>query len=488
MNQIYFGDNLPILQGMPGESVDLIYIDPPFNTGKTQRRRTIKTIRDAQGDRKGFQGETYRTVEVGTKAYHDAFDSYIDRFLQPRLEEAYRLLQPHGSLYFHIDYREAHYCKILLDRIFGRECFLNEIIWAYDFGGRPRSRWPAKHDNIFFYVKDPQYYVFNTAEIDRERYMAPGLVGPEKAQRGKLPADTWWWPYVGGKCTDTWWQTIVGTNSRERLGYPTQKPVRLIDRIIKASSFPGQTVLDFFAGSGTVGESCLRLKRQFILMDNNQAALEIMAQRFAGARDIQWVGFDPAPYQLPGCASGEVKQTDHPGQQQVYTTEFLHLAAAASFMQEDLEQQNELWKESPFAWLLEFSDRQKDRLGCRLAAAWLESQGQQVEELSNSSSDLLVNGHRIAVRFSTLTAYGKYRFEYIHGQEVDHVLCLGISPAQAHVWVFSQEEALQHARRQRQGGRPRMLINPADPPDWARSRGGALEDGLQVIKGLKKED
>jgi len=208
----------------------------------------------------------------------DVFDDYL-AFLEPRLQEAYRLLKPDGSLYFHIDYREVHYCKVLLDGIFGRECFINEIIWAYDYGGKPRSRWPAKHDNILFYAKNPRQFTFNVEAIDREPYLAPGLVGPEKAARGKLP-------------TDVWWHTIVGTNSREKTGYPTQKPVGVIDRIIRASSDPGDLVLDFFAGSGTVGESCLKQGRRFILIDNNPAALAAMRRRFAGVDEVEWVECD----------------------------------------------------------------------------------------------------------------------------------------------------------------------------------------------------
>src|SRR5215213_3912664 len=199
MNRIYFEDNLPVLKSLSDESVDLIYIDPPFNTKKVQKRATIKTVQDEQGDRKGFKGNTYRTIELGMTEYDDKFDSYIDGFLRPRIKEAHRILKQHGSLYFHIDYREVHYCKILLDEIFGRESFLNEIIWAYDYGGRAKSRWPAKHDNILFYVKNPKKYIFNGSAIDREPYMAPGLVGPEKAQRGKLPTDTWYFEFVGSK-------------------------------------------------------------------------------------------------------------------------------------------------------------------------------------------------------------------------------------------------------------------------------------------------
>ena len=280
MNRIYFGDNLPLLQSMESQSIDLVYIDPPFNTGKSQRRTAIKTDAARSGDRTGFGGKRYRTVKLGTREYIDVFDDYL-AFLEPRLVEAYRLLAPQGSLYFHIDYREVHYCKLLLDQIFGRQCFLNEIIWAYDFGGRTKKKWPPKHDNILLYVKDPKSYTFNVENIDRIPYMAPGLVGPEKAARGKLP-------------TDTWWHTIVGTNSREKTGYPTQKPLGIINRIIQASTNPGDLVLDFFAGSGTTGASCLELGRRFILIDNNQSALQVMAKRFAAIDAIESIGFDPA--------------------------------------------------------------------------------------------------------------------------------------------------------------------------------------------------
>lgn len=273
MNCVYFGDNLAVLQSLQDETVDLIYIDPPFNTGKVQARTRIQTVRSAQGDRVGFGGQRYQTVRLGTGAYADEFDDFLG-FLQPRLLQAYRVLKPHGSLYFHIDYREVHYCKVLLDQIFGRASFLNEIIWAYDYGARTRKKWPPKHDNILWYAKDPRHYTFNVDDIERIPYMAPGLVGPEKAARGKLP-------------TDTWWHTIVPTHGRERTGYPTQKPLGIIERIVRASSNPGDCVLDFFAGSGTVGEACLKLQRQFILVDNNPQAIEVMRKRFAG-QAVEW--------------------------------------------------------------------------------------------------------------------------------------------------------------------------------------------------------
>lgn len=283
---IHFGDNLDVLHALPAASVDLIYIDPPFNTGKVQQRTQLKTVRSESGDRVGFQGQRYESVAVGTQRFSDLFDDYL-AFLEPRLVEAHRILAPHGSLYFHVDYREVHYCKVLLDRIFGRDAFLNEIIWAYDYGGRPKNRWPPKHDNILLYVKDRAHYVFNVDEIERIPYMAPGLVGPEKAARGKLP-------------TDTWWHTIVATNGKEKTGYPTQKPLGILRRIVQASSNPGDVVLDFFAGSGTTGAAALEFGRRFVLVDSNPEALAVMAKRFADVEGIEWVGFDPAAYRQEG--------------------------------------------------------------------------------------------------------------------------------------------------------------------------------------------
>lgn len=275
---IYHGDNFPVLRELPGGSVNLIYIDPPFNTGKVQRRTQLSTVRDEDGDRTGFQGKRYRTVKLGSKAYSDLFDDYL-AFLEPRLVEARRVLAANGSLFFHIDYREAHYCKILLDLIFGRESFMNEIIWAYDYGARSKTKWPAKHDTIFWYAKDPDNYQYHLDACDRIPYMAPGLVGPEKAAKGKTP-------------TDTWWHTIVSPNGKEKTGYPTQKPRGIIDRIVSVHSRPGDLLLDCFAGSGTLGESALALGRRCILVDSNPEAVRVMEKRFAGA-DVEWRGWPP---------------------------------------------------------------------------------------------------------------------------------------------------------------------------------------------------
>ena len=276
-NAIFYGDNLPILKEIPDSSIQLIYIDPPFNTGKEQSRLQLKTARDENGDRTGFKGQRYKTIRIGKRGFSDSFDDFL-AFLEPRLEEVKRILTPNGSLYFHIDYREVHYCKVLLDQIFGRECFLNEIIWAYDYGARTKRKWPAKHDNILWYVKDPENYIFNYEEIERIPYMAPGLVGPEKAARGKTP-------------TDVWWHTIVSPTGKEKTGYPTQKPLGIIKRIVQASSRPGDIVMDFFAGSGTVGEAAIQLGRKFVLIDNNPEALKVMFQRFSGY-DVEFIGCD----------------------------------------------------------------------------------------------------------------------------------------------------------------------------------------------------
>jgi site-specific DNA-methyltransferase (adenine-specific) len=264
---VLFGDNLELMPELDEGLFQLAYLDPPFNTGRKQRRRTLATVSDPDGDRTGFQGRRYATRVVGEAAYEDEFDNYLD-FLEPRLLEVRRLLAETGTLYLHIDYREAHYVKMLLDRLFGRECFLNEIIWAYDYGARPRRRWPAKHDTILVYVKDPEQYWFDAETVEREPYMAPGLVTAEKAARGKLP-------------TDVWWHTIVSPTGKEKTGYPTQKPEGVLRRIVQASSRPGDWCLDCFAGSGTLGAVARALGRRYVLIDSNPEAVAVATGRLA---------------------------------------------------------------------------------------------------------------------------------------------------------------------------------------------------------------
>jgi site-specific DNA-methyltransferase (adenine-specific) len=265
VHEIVLGDNLEVLPRFADASFQLAYLDPPFNTGRPQTRRTLAVVPDENGDRTGFGGRRYRSELLEQSSYRDAFDDYLG-FLEPRLRETRRVLRDDGTLYFHIDYREAHYCKLLLDELFGRECFLNEIVWAYDYGARAKRRWPAKHDTILVYAKDPDGYFFDSEAVDREPYMAPGLVTAEKAARGKLP-------------TDVWWHTIVSPTGREKTGYPTQKPLGVLRRIVQASSRPGDRCLDPFAGSGTLGAAAAELGRDSLLIDSNPEAVRVMRER-----------------------------------------------------------------------------------------------------------------------------------------------------------------------------------------------------------------
>ena len=295
---IHEGDNLDVIAGFADASFALIYLDPPFNTGRTRARavetaRATPPIRSASAleaaesaasaadrrssagagvgpvVRRGFHGRDYERLRGDLRAYDDRFDDYWG-FLEPRLAEAWRLLADDGTLYLHLDYREVHYAKVMLDAMFGRDRFLNELIWAYDYGGKTQKRWPTKHDTILVYVKDPARYFFDSATVDREPYMAPGLVPPEKAARGKLP-------------TDVWWHTIVPTTGREKTGYPTQKPEGILRRIVQASSRPGDRVLDFFAGSGTTGAVASALGREAVLVDINPEAIAVMRRRIPHA-------------------------------------------------------------------------------------------------------------------------------------------------------------------------------------------------------------
>jgi site-specific DNA-methyltransferase (adenine-specific) len=509
LNRIHFGDNLTVLKTLPSESIDLIYIDPPFNTGKKQEMKTIRTVRDENGDRKGFQGNSYKTIEIGTKSYQDTFDLevpennnnlhfsyqalaphssiyYLEEFLKPRLLEAYRILKPNGCMYFHIDYREVHYCKVLLDNIFGRESFINEIIWAYDFGGKAKSKWPAKHDNILFYAKNPRKYTFNVNDIDREEYMAPGLVGPEKALGKKLPTDTWFWKYVGKKGmrnSDTWWMTIVGTNSRERTGYPTQKPIGIINRIIKASSLPGDVVLDFFAGSGTIGESCLKSNRQFILIDNNFHSLEVMAERFAGIDSIEWINFDPKDNK--NTDSKKVKLALDPESQiKSFDSEFKEIVVDATMLQNDFIDKNDFWKNSPLEWILHLPARSKSKLARELLQSRFSNNGFLVSKPPHSKESLVINGKEFSIKFSSIWETGHYAFQQIDGNGPEYILCFGLSPFDSHCWAIQTKVALEYANQQHKGSDFWISVNPNNPPDWIEGRGGSMFEVYEVVRSI----
>jgi len=265
---IHNSDNLAFLKAYNGTPIDLIYIDPPFNTGKVQHRQRMRSIADESGDRTGFAGRRYRTETIESASYDDSFGDDFIAYLRERIELMRDILAPNGSFFLHLDYREVHYAKVMCDEVFGRSCFQNEIIWSYDYGGRPTRKWAPKHDNILWYTRDPENYTFDLDASDRIPYMAPNLVGAEKAARGKIP-------------TDVWWNTIVSPTGKEKTGYPTQKPRTIIDRIVTVHTAPGALCADFFAGSGTLGASCLAHDRDAILVDANLEAIEIMRQRFA---------------------------------------------------------------------------------------------------------------------------------------------------------------------------------------------------------------
>jgi len=282
---VALSDNLEYLKKVPPESIDLIYVDPPFNTGRRQERKRFRT-------------EKGEHIVEDTYGYNDSFEN-LPAFLEPRMREAYRILKPNGSLFFHLDYREIHYCKVMLDRVFGRESFINEIIWAYDYGARSKKRWSAKHDNILWYAKDPNNYTFNYDDMDRIPYMAPELVGPEKAARGKTP-------------TDVWWHTIVSPNSKEKTGYATQKPRGILDRIVKIHSKKGDVLMDFFAGSGSFGESAYALGRKCVLVDNNPEAISVMKRRFLNM-NVSYEGCDgieAAPSRASAIEIGEIPNVE----------------------------------------------------------------------------------------------------------------------------------------------------------------------------------
>jgi len=306
MKRIILGDNAEVLPTLPEGFARLIYIDPPFNTGEAQRRERIRVVTtDGEGDRGGFAGRRYTVSKVESGSYEDDFGDF-EAFLMPRIESALRCLAPDGSLFVHLDCREVHYIKVALDRLLGRKRFKNEIIWAYDFGGRPKNRWPAKHDTILWYTKDPNDYVFHFDEMDRIPYMAPGLVSKEKAERGKTP-------------TDVWWHTIVPTGGREKTGYPTQKPLGVLNRIIKVHSSPGDVVLDFFAGSGTTGEAAVRHDRGFVLIDSNPEAVQVAAARLS-AHEPECTGFLPASREaappVPATQTTQPTQPTQPTQEE----------------------------------------------------------------------------------------------------------------------------------------------------------------------------
>ena len=454
---ILCGDNLPILRKIPSETVSLIYIDPPFNTGKQQTRKRICTQRaiDATaGDRTGFSGRRYTTKVLGESGYDDSFKDYLG-FLRPRLQEARRILTANGSLFFHIDWREAARCRLLLEEVFGgtRHC-LNEIIWAYDYGGRAKNKWPTKHDNIYWFAKNPKEYIFNYNMIDRIPYRAPSLVGKEKASRGKTPTDVW----ETDSLINVWWQTIVPTNDkREKTGYSTQKPLALVERIVRTHSNPGDIVLDFFAGSGTTGEAAAKNDRYYLMVDNSKDADKTIRKR------LQPYIQDKTRVKGTNNDTNDIK-------------DFFDNEADKS--SQDYKKNGEQWIHSRYGWMRVLSSATRGKLGRQLAWGLIDRVlSCQVE---GNRWGLVVNNKRISVKTSMLWEKGNYKFEQLkktQGEhEVDFFFLLGISPNNVHVWVvasrYYEKFKKQHGEDSRWFG-----IDPQNPEAWEEYIvGGELDD------------
>lgn len=446
-NQILHGDNLPLLRLLPDESVRLIYVDPPFNTGKKQSRRRIKSVADQTGDRNGFGDRRYASEVVSEVGYNDRFDDY-PAFLEPRLREAYRVLTADGSLFFHIDWRESARCRLLLEDIFGgdQHC-LNEIIWAYDYGARSRRKWSSKHDNIYWFAKDPANYIFNDEALPRIPYMAPDLVGAKKSARGKTP-------------TDVWWHTIVPTNSREKTGYPTQKPLDLLRWIVAVHSQAGDVVLDFFAGSGTCGVAAQAQGRQFVLIDSAKTAVQTMRKRLnAPAADEADEADKTAEAADVADAADADKAAGAPDRKQA-------LLAAIGAVKKTWRPDRSVWLGSPTDWLHLLSPDEQHKAGEAILTEYLALFNIQMRR---SGRALYCRDKKLSLRLALAGDSHGYRFDAIK-QSADYYGLLGIAPQTIHLWVLPADE-YKRLRRQGGGGVTVNLPPPGEGIDWRRYGG-----------------
>lgn len=250
-NVVYLSEASRLMSELSEGSIDLIYADPPFGTNNRQRS--------------------------GDLSYSDSFDDYV-QFIKEHAAHLQRVLNDSGTAYVHLDYRWVHYAKVELDLTFGRENFLGEIVWSYNFGGRGKNFFAKKHDTILVYAKQKGHHVFNYDDIDRIPYKAPEMqyVGRSREEAERRIA-------AGQVPTDVWDIPIIGTNSRERVGYPTQKPTSLIRRIVVASSPVGGVVLDPFCGSGTTAIVAASVGRRFIVCDKSEDAVRVTGERLTHA-------------------------------------------------------------------------------------------------------------------------------------------------------------------------------------------------------------
>jgi len=255
-NFLFRCDCLPLLGALDDEVLDLIYIDPPFCT---------------QGRRSGRGGVGY------VDRWHDGLEGYLD-FLRPRLAEMRRVLKPTAAIFVHLDYRTVHYVKLELDRIFGLGNFMNEIIWSYRTGGVSRRWLGRKHQTILAYAKSLGRHKFHV--VRDGRFRTDGLNVDEAGRpyksttRGRLYFDP-----RGPALTDVWEIPFLSTVGNERIGYPDQKPLKLLERIIGCCTDPGDRVADFFAGSGTTLLAAERLTRRWLGCEINQGALALIRRR-----------------------------------------------------------------------------------------------------------------------------------------------------------------------------------------------------------------
>ena len=477
MRRIVFGDNLEVLQGLPDAAARLIYIDPPFNTGKVQARQSIRTVRDENGDRTGFKGQRYRTEHLGSSAYEDFFDDYL-AFLEPRLLEAKRILTADGSFFFHIDYREVHYCKVLLDGIFGRDSFKNEIIWSYDYGGRPKNRWPAKHDTILWYSVNPEHYIFDYDAIDRIPYMAPGLVGPEKAERGKTP-------------TDVWWNTIVSPTGKEKTGYPTQKPLKIIERIVEGTLAARRSYPRLLRRQrhDRRGSSTQRPRIPARRQQPRGSARHGPQTRVRCSRAGRFRG-------RTGCSTvtDQSLQGDRMNPRQITDADVQLLAALAGTMKDDYLEDDAAWEGSPFARIKTRPSRQVGKIGEDLVAGWCAAKGLDVVKTGDSQADRIIEGVRTEIKFSTLWKAGGYKFQQLRDQNYEMAICLGISPFDAHCWVIPKPVIMEQwgkygGLQSQHGGASGvdtawLSVDLSCVPPWLSKCGGRLREAFVVLQQL----
>jgi len=296
-NVLYYGDNLDVLrQHIAAESVDLVYLDPPFNSNATYN----VLFSEQDGSRASAQvlafDDTWEWDQAAVNAYEETVErggnvavclqamqnllggsgmlAYLS-MMAPRLVELHRVLKPTGSIYLHCDPTASHYLKLLMDSVFGRAMFRNEIVWCYRGGGVPRNAFARKHDVILFYAKTknalfyPQFVPYSEAST--------ALV----ERRGGISIDNRERDLKRGAHMPDWWTDInsLQTWSPEKLGYPTQKPVALLERILAASSQPGDVVLDPFCGCGTAIDAAQRMNRKWIGIDITHLSINLIKRR-----------------------------------------------------------------------------------------------------------------------------------------------------------------------------------------------------------------